>query len=502
MKKPALLFTFVCMFFLMQPQSFAQEKYTIREDRLLWTDLVTSKPVGYEVNETGDVEISTAEGLAWLISEVNGLNGCEPDNFEGRTVHLTNDVFMKQSSDSVDMLFTPIGNREHAFMGTFNGDGHTIEGYYVNRHDTNYKDLGLFGYLRHATVKNLVLMDCYYYSNSTGSPDESMYAGLVAGVSDSLSLVDNCQTFSSYGIGTGNIGGVLGMNRNSTVRNCSCSFSSGYMIHPGDDEEVGGVVAENLCEGGYADAVVSNSYFYGVVMLPSGDDFGGIVSHNITGPDAGNKRAIVQNCFALTETKVSYKDNLSEIFRFDIFGALAAVNSENSILTNCFAAVTGEYNLSLFGQNMGSTNNCYRFFPNGTDCSLYAPVNIGGIETSDLAEALNLWAEQEAPSIYKTWGYDEGGIPQFDGFWTGIAESASQESVEIHPNPVGDILSIKFSPDVTPAIVELYDLQGRRILTQTKALDRIPVEGLPSGTYLVRVTMDDGSTFSEKVVKK
>ena len=74
--------------------------------------------------------------------------------------------------------------------------------------------------------------------------------------------------------------------------------------------------------------------------------------------------------------------------------------------------------------------------------------------------------------------------------------------VSVLPNPVDDILSIRFSPDVTPAIVELYDLQGRRVLTRTKALDRIPVEGLPSGTYLVRVTMDDGSIFSDKVVKK
>ena len=74
--------------------------------------------------------------------------------------------------------------------------------------------------------------------------------------------------------------------------------------------------------------------------------------------------------------------------------------------------------------------------------------------------------------------------------------------VSVLPNPVDDILSIRFPSDVTPAIVELYDLQGRRVLTRTKALDRIPMEGLPSGTYLVRVTMNDGSSFSDKVVKK
>ena len=83
-----------------------------------------------------------------------------------------------------------------------------------------------------------------------------------------------------------------------------------------------------------------------------------------------------------------------------------------------------------------------------------------------------------------------------------VTESQTPSGHSVWPNPVDDILSIRFSPDETPAIVELYDLQGRRVLTRTKALDRIPVEGLPSGTYLVRVTMDDGSIFSVKVVKK
>ena len=88
------------------------------------------------------------------------------------------------------------------------------------------------------------------------------------------------------------------------------------------------------------------------------------------------------------------------------------------------------------------------------------------------------------------------------GFDWEVKESQTLLGHFVWPNPVDDILSIRFSPDVTSAIVEIYDLQGRRVLTQTKALDRIPVEGLPSGTYLVCVTMGDGSTFSEKVVKR
>ncbi|MBR4146960.1 MAG: T9SS type A sorting domain-containing protein [Bacteroidales bacterium] len=72
----------------------------------------------------------------------------------------------------------------------------------------------------------------------------------------------------------------------------------------------------------------------------------------------------------------------------------------------------------------------------------------------------------------------------------------------LFPNPVSDQLSIHFSPDVSPDQVELYDLQGRLLFTQRKNLESINMEGLPSGTYSLRVVMHDGNTYSEKVVKQ
>ena len=47
-----------------------------------WADTVTEQPDGYVIDAYGNVEISTPEGLAWLSCVVNGLNGCEPDNFD------------------------------------------------------------------------------------------------------------------------------------------------------------------------------------------------------------------------------------------------------------------------------------------------------------------------------------------------------------------------------------------------------------------------------------
>jgi hypothetical protein len=70
------------------------------------------------------------------------------------------------------------------------------------------------------------------------------------------------------------------------------------------------------------------------------------------------------------------------------------------------------------------------------------------------------------------------------------------------PNPVGDVLHMEYSPDVTPARVELLDLQGRLVRSQTTRLESVSTEGLAAGTYTLRVTLEGGKAFTDKVVKQ
>ena len=69
------------------------------------------------------------------------------------------------------------------------------------------------------------------------------------------------------------------------------------------------------------------------------------------------------------------------------------------------------------------------------------------------------------------------------------------------PNPVDDRLHLEFSPDVTPSVVELYDFQGRLVGTQNTSLENVDMNGLPAGTYTLRIVMEDGTVYSDKVVK-
>jgi hypothetical protein len=71
-----------------------------------------------------------------------------------------------------------------------------------------------------------------------------------------------------------------------------------------------------------------------------------------------------------------------------------------------------------------------------------------------------------------------------------------------YPNPTREQVHMEFSPDVQPTQVELYDLQGRLVCTQSKAFESIDMSQLPAGTYTMRVTLEDGKVYSDKVVKE
>ncbi|MBR3709552.1 MAG: T9SS type A sorting domain-containing protein [Bacteroidales bacterium] len=71
-----------------------------------------------------------------------------------------------------------------------------------------------------------------------------------------------------------------------------------------------------------------------------------------------------------------------------------------------------------------------------------------------------------------------------------------------YPNPVEDMLRLEYSPDVTPGQLELYDLQGRLLRTQNSSFETVNMENLPAGTYTLRVLLEDGTSYSDKVVKQ
>ena len=99
------------------------------------------------------------------------------------------------------------------------------------------------------------------------------------------------------------------------------------------------------------------------------------------------------------------------------------------------------------------------------------------------------------------------GVGLFFFFLTEEGLSTDESDVKIrpytyYPNPTQNELHLQYSPDVTPKQIELYDLQGRLVKTQRSSLESLNLQGLAAGTYTMRVTLEGGKVFSDKVVKE
>lgn len=172
----------------------------------------------------GVYQIGTPSELLWLADHVNGVSGIQK-------AVLTNDI------DMTGVKWTPIGTKEKAFKGEFDGQGHVITNLNVN--DPSLEYAGLFGYVSKfsnpATIKNLGVF---------GEFSGGEYVGGIAGYSEN-SEITNC-----FFIGT-----VSGTNTNGianedtigdTVKNCYFQSDSTDINARTEKQFKSGEVAELL----------------------------------------------------------------------------------------------------------------------------------------------------------------------------------------------------------------------------------------------------------------
>ena len=71
-----------------------------------------------------------------------------------------------------------------------------------------------------------------------------------------------------------------------------------------------------------------------------------------------------------------------------------------------------------------------------------------------------------------------------------------------YPNPANDVINISFSPDVNVEKVEIYGLDGKLYHEQNFNMETISVNSLSNGIYMMKVILDNGTTFNDKIVVK
>lgn len=243
----------------------------------LWINSVLGRPVLRAIPEAGTGSgtpddpylINNAADLFCFADIINGANGAAKNT--QACAELTADIVVNENVLNPDgtlneaakdgfVVWTPIGNdgnySDNAFAGTFNGNGHTVSGLYLDNSEQSY--IGMFGYCK-GTIKNVGLVDSYFNGRDwVGGICGSLWSG------DSIIGCYNAATVS----GSEYVGGICGWNHN-TIANC---YNIGVVT--------GEINRGGICGGNYK--TVANCYNAGKV------NGGGICGMTINGSVATN----------------------------------------------------------------------------------------------------------------------------------------------------------------------------------------------------------------------
>ena len=183
-----------------------------------------------------------------------------------------------------------------------------------------------------------------------------------------------------------------------------------------------------------------------------------------------------------------------------------ASNNKGGIVENCYADLSAQDYVGLFGNDIGFTRDCTSFIAEEGDGVLEEPINIGQGETRSLLEALNSWVEmQEELGTYNTWLVGtQIPVPEFGEVFDGI-EEAHDNGLKVaiaYPNPGKDVLNIRTG--LQDARVEVYEMNGRMVYRQemTENVTSINVEGWPSGAYVWKVFSGNNEAETGKWIKE
>ena len=334
-----------------------------------------------ELNQDGDFYlISTADELRLFASMVNSgqtrINGRLTADIE-----LNNTTGWENWSESNAPAnsWTPIGSEATQFAGTFDGQGHTVSGIFVN---SSNNCQGFFGATNGATITNL-------------------------------------HTAQGYIRGNGSVGGIVGNAKGGSIKDCTngCTIAStgnsnGGIVGYGKDVQITGctnngpLVAGVYQNGGIAGTVEDSTIDRCVnnANITVADHAGGIAAYNTNGT--------VSNC--LNKGNVS----TSNAFYTYTAGIVANNRGTGSVVKNCLnlGTISGQggtgcrQNSIVCATDARGTraDNCYSINTSG--------VSVGLADNSRNVTDEELRSGEVASLLGDAWGQNIGsdGSPVLD----------------------------------------------------------------------------------------
>ena len=296
--------------------------------------ITATKPLVGDGSKNNPYQISTAAELYWFAALVNGdttVSDVTAANTSACAV-LMNDITVNENvlkddgtpADDTSNFrsWTPIGNSNNQYTGTFDGQEHTISGLYFNT-STGY--VGLFGTVGSGgSVSNVGVVDSYFKGTNNVSG--------VCGYNDG-GTIENCYNTGTVS-GSRLVGGVCGYNyapsdRTATITNC---YNTGAVS--GTGPYVGGVCgANNVYSSSNGIVTITNCYNTGAVS-GTGTYVGGVCGQN-NAYNSSNGTAKITNCYNTGNVTATGTDN-------DYVGGVCGENSDvdssngTAKITNCY----------------------------------------------------------------------------------------------------------------------------------------------------------------------
>ncbi|HJK79149.1 MAG TPA: InlB B-repeat-containing protein [Methanocorpusculum sp.] len=326
---------------------------------------------------TGDPDnpflIYDAKSLAALANETNN-NQSQNGFFEKHILLKTN-----LDLNGAIHLWTPIGNTtvptpsSQIFKGTFDGNGKTISNMNVTTiSSSNYIYVGLFGYVKNATIRNVGVVNANVFGTYSGSAYVS--SGGLAGYVDG-STITNCYATgvittesSSYNTYSG---GLMGFARYSSITNCNATSVVTAPSHSG------GLV------GKFDGCSITNCFATGAVSVTDHHPHAG----GLVGETSGGS---ITNCYATGA--VTAASSSSDISAGGLVGLDGSTTIENCYATGVVTAASSNSKTSAGGlvglASQGSITNSVALNP-WVNASGSGPINTGRFIGRDESTTLN-----------------------------------------------------------------------------------------------------------------
>ncbi len=236
-------------------------------DEKAWDGKTLTEPQLIE----GVYQISTGAELAWLANHINSGNA---------TVNaaVTDDLQLGGYD------WTPAGTSSKPFSGNFDGQGHRIDGLYIDKATATYQ--GLFGYLKTGTISGVEVH---------GQINAKSYIGGIVAYMHQNSLVDRCANYVDITATSTYIGGITGYLSTATSKITNCYNAASVS----GTTNCGGITGNNN-----KDAVVENVFNVGQI---SGTTVGAIAGGTTAKDNYVNAFAVEEYGVTAGQTTVSQR---------------------------------------------------------------------------------------------------------------------------------------------------------------------------------------------------